>query len=55
MPFIGSLAVVQSSHANTLAVVQGTSSGTSNANIIIIVIVVVIVGLIAATLFSHKK
>ena len=55
MSFIGQLAVVQRTHDDTLAVVQGTSSGTSNANIIIIIIVVVIIGLIAATLFSHKK
>ena len=55
MRFINTLAVVQSAHADTLAVVQGTSSGTSNANIVIIIIVVVIIGLIAATLFGHKK
>lgn len=55
MNFINTLAVVQRAHAETLAVVQGSSSGTSNANIVIIVIVIIIIGLIAATLFNHKK
>lgn len=40
---------------NTLAVVQKTTSGQKNMNIIIIVAVIVIVVLVASTVFSNKK
>ncbi len=40
---------------NTLAVVQKTTSGQKNMNIIIIVAVIVIVVLVASTVFSNRK
>lgn len=40
---------------NTLAIVQKTTSGTKNMNIIIIVAVIVIVVLVASTVFTKKK
>lgn len=56
MDLISTLAVVQKTNANMLAVVQGgSSSGTSNANMVIIVIIIIIIILIAGTLFGHKK
>lgn len=55
MMFINTLAVVQSTHAETLAVVQGTSSGASNVNVIIIVCVIIVVALVGLTLFGRKK
>lgn len=55
MGLLNTLAIVQKGNVDTLAVVQGSSSGTSNANIVIIIIVVLIIILIAATLFGHKK
>lgn len=40
---------------NTLAVVQKTTSGQKNMNIIIVVAVIVIVVLVASTVFSNRK
>ena len=40
---------------NTLAVVQKTTSGQKNMNIIIIVAVIVIVVLVASAVFTKKK
>lgn len=53
--FLNTLALVQSAHADTLAVVQGTSSGASNVNTIIIICVIVVVALVGFTLFGRKK
>lgn len=55
MGLFNTMAIVQRGNVDTLAVVQGASSGTNNANIVIIIIVVLIIILIAATLFGRKK